>query len=147
MVQTLTVITQVFLTGRIAAHFGVRALLVTVPLAMVAGFLSLAAIGGFALLAAVMVLRRWGEYAFIRPGREMLFSRLGTEAKYKAKNLIDVPVYRGADMLVAQLQNALKQGGLPVAGVAMLGAGAALAWAGVGWWLARRAEGGGRPAA
>lgn len=144
VVQTLTVITQVFLTGRIAAHFGVRALLVTVPLAMVAGFLSLAAIGGFALLAAVMVLRRWGEYAFIRPGREMLFSRLGTEAKYKAKNLIDVPVYRGADMLVAQLQNALKQGGLPVAGVAMLGAGAALAWAGVGWWLARRAEGGGQ---
>ncbi|MGE0582645.1 MAG: NTP/NDP exchange transporter [Steroidobacteraceae bacterium] len=139
-VQSLTVLTQMFLTGRIASTFGVRALLVTVPLAMVAGFLSLAAIGGFAILAGVMILRRWGEYAFIRPGREMLFSRLDTEAKYKAKNLIDVPVYRGADLLVAQLQNALKQGGLSGVGVALLGAATALAWAGVGLWLGRRAE-------
>jgi len=137
-VQTLTVLSQVFLTGRIAANFGVRSLLVIVPLAMVGGFLVLAAIGGFAVLACVMVLRRWGEYAFIRPGREMLFSGLDTETKYKAKSLIDVPVYRGADMLVAQLQNALRAGGLSSAGVALLGAGAALCWAGVGWWLGGR---------
>lgn len=124
-VQTLTVLSQIFLTGRIAATFGVRALLVMVPLAMVAGFVVLsAALGGFVILAAVIILRRWGEYAFIRPGREMLFSRLDTESKYKAKSLIDVPVYRGADMLVAQLQNALRQGGLSSAGVALLGAGA-----------------------
>jgi AAA family ATP:ADP antiporter len=109
---------------------------------MVAGFLALAAVGGFVILAGAMILRRWGEYAFIRPGREMLFSRLDTESKYKAKNLIDVPVYRGADLLVAQLQSALKQGGLSSAGAALLGAGAALAWAAVGWWLGRRAEGG-----
>src|SRR5690606_13153985 len=115
-------------------------LLVMVPLAMVAGFVALAAVGGFAVLACVMVARRWGEYAFIRPGREMLFSRLDTESKYKAKNLIDVPVYRGADLLVAQLQNALRAGGLSAAGVAMLGAVAALCWAGVGWWLGRRHE-------
>ncbi len=146
VVQALTVLSQVFLTGRIAATFGVRALLVTVPLMMVAGFLALAAIGGFAVLAGAMILRRWGEYAFIRPGREMLFSRLDTESKYKAKNLIDVPVYRGADLLVAQLQSALKQGGLSSAGAALLGAGAALAWAAVGLWLGRRAEGGGAPA-
>ena len=140
VVQTLTVLSQVFLTGRIAATFGVRWLLVTVPLAMVAGFLALAAVGGFAIIAGAMIVRRWGEYAFIRPGREMLFSRLDTESKYKAKNLIDVPVYRGADLMVAQLQNALRAGGLPGAGVALLGAGAALAWAGVGWWLGSRAE-------
>jgi len=140
VVQTLTILSQIFLTGRIAATFGVRTLLVMVPLAMVAGFVALAAVGGFAVLAGVMVLRRWGEYAFIRPGREMLFSRLDTESKYKAKNLIDVPVYRGADMLVAQLQNALRSGGLSSAGVAMLGAAAALCWAGVGWWLGSRHE-------
>lgn len=140
VVQTLTILSQVFLTGRIAATFGVRTLLVMVPLAMVAGFAALAAVGGFAVLVCVMVLRRWGEYAFIRPGREMLFSRLDTESKYKAKNLIDVPVYRGADMLVAQLQNALRAGGLSGAGVAMLGAAAALCWAGVGWWLGSRHE-------
>lgn len=143
-VQTLTVLSQIFLTGRIAATFGVRALLVTVPLVMVAGFFSLAAFGGFAVLAGVMIVRRWGEYAFIRPGREMLFSRLDTETKYKAKNLIDVPVYRGADLLVAQLQSALKQGGLSSAGVALLGAASALVWAGVGLWLGRRAGCGAR---
>jgi AAA family ATP:ADP antiporter len=104
------------------------------------GFLVLAVNGTFAVLATVLVVRRWGEYAFIRPGREMLFSTLDTEAKYKGKNLIDVPVYRGADMLVAQLQNALRAGGLTGTGVALIGAGAALVWAGIGTWLGRRYE-------
>jgi len=138
IVQTLTVLAQVFLTGRIASKLGVSVLLTAVPLVMVVGFLTLASTGTFAVLAVVFVLRRWGEYAFVRPGREMLWSRLDTETKYKAKNLIDVPVYRGADALVAQLQNLLRAGGLSSAGVALLGAGTALVWAGVGWWLGRR---------
>jgi AAA family ATP:ADP antiporter len=128
IVQTLTVFSQFFLTGRIAKRLGVTALLVTLPLVIMGGFLVLAANGTFAVLATVLVVRRWGEYAFIRPGREMLFSRLDTEAKYKAKNLIDVPVYRGADVLVAQLQSALRAGG-------------AVVWAGIGTWLGRRHEG------
>ncbi len=141
VVQTLTVFSQFFLTGRIAARLGVTALLVTLPLVIMGGFLVLAFSGTFAVLATVLVVRRWGEYAFIRPGREMLFSSLDTEAKYKGKNLIDVPVYRGADMLVAQLQNALRAGGLTGSGVALIGAGAALVWAGIGAWLGRRHEG------
>ncbi len=140
VVQTLTVFSQFFLTGRIAKHFGVTALLVTLPLVIMGGFLVLAANGTFAVLATVLVVRRWGEYAFIRPGREMLFSRLDTEAKYKAKNLVDVPVYRGADVLVAQLQGALRAGGLTATGVALCGATAALAWAAIGTWLGRRHE-------
>ena len=140
VVQTLTVFSQFFLTGRIAARLGVTALLVTLPLVIMGGFLVLAVNGTFAVLATVLVVRRWGEYAFIRPGREMLFSTLDTEAKYKGKNLIDVPVYRGADMLVAQLQNALRAGGLTGTGVALIGAGAALVWAGIGTWLGRRYE-------
>ena len=55
-----------------------------------------------------MVLRRWGEYAFIRPGREMLFSRVDKETKYKAKNFIDVAVYRFADAVFAQLKKFLE---------------------------------------
>ena len=140
IVQTLTVFSQFFLTGRIAKHLGVTALLVTLPLVIMGGFVVLATSGTFAVLATVLVVRRWGEYAFIRPGREMLFSRLDTEAKYKAKNLIDVPVYRGADVLVAQLQSALRAGGLTATGVALTGAGAALVWAGIGTWLGRRHE-------
>jgi AAA family ATP:ADP antiporter len=141
IVQTLTVLTQLFLTGRIASRLGVTALLTLLPLVMVGGFLLLSMSGTFAVLAVVFVARRWGEYALIRPGREMLFGPLDTETKYKAKNLIDVPVYRGADALVAQLQSALKAGGLTSAGVALLGAGVALAWAGVGFWLGRRRDG------
>ncbi len=48
-----------------------------------------------------------GEYAFVRPAREMLFSRVDNETKYKAKNVIDVPVYRGADALSAQVNTAI----------------------------------------
>ncbi len=140
VVQTLTILSQFFLTGRIAAKLGVTALLVAVPIIVTIGFLALAVNGSFAVLAVVLVVRRWGEYAFIRPGREMLFSKLDTESKYKAKNLIDVPVYRGADALVAQLQNAVRASGMAGATVALIGAGAALTWAGVGAWLGSRHE-------
>jgi AAA family ATP:ADP antiporter len=140
IVQTLTILSQFFLTGRIAARLGVTALLVAVPLIVMVGFVTLSMTGSFAVLAVVLVVRRWGEYAFIRPGREMLFSKLDTESKYKAKNLIDVPVYRGADALVAQLQNAVRASGMTGATVALIGAGAALTWAGVGAWLGSRHE-------
>jgi AAA family ATP:ADP antiporter len=105
---------------------------------MVAGFGTLAFYDTFWVLAFVFIARRAGEYAFIRPGREMLFSRVDTEAKYKAKNLIDVPVYRGGDALSAQVKTALEGGGLSATGVALLGAGLAGLWALNGWWLGRR---------
>jgi AAA family ATP:ADP antiporter len=142
-VQGLTVLLQLFITGRVASRLGVVALLTVVPLIMVAGLLGLAAVNTFAVLAVVFVARRVGEYAFIRPGREMLFSLVDTETKYKAKNLIDVPVYRGGDALSAQVKGALEAGGLSTAGVALLGAGLAAAWAVNGWWLGRRQETGG----
>jgi AAA family ATP:ADP antiporter len=138
IVQSLTVVSQLFITGRIAQKLGVTALLTLIPLLVVAGFLVLATSGAFIVLASVMVLRRWGEYAFIRPGREMLWSRLDTETKYKAKNFIDVPVYRFSDAVVAQLQDGLKAGGMSPTQGALLGAGAAVMWAFNGWWLGRR---------
>jgi ATP:ADP antiporter, AAA family len=142
IVQTLTVLSQVFITGRVAARFGVTALLTMVPLAMVIGFLALAASGTFAVLAVVFVLRRACEYAFIRPGREMLWSPLDKETKYKAKNTADVPVYRGADALVAQGSNALETSGVGPAGIAILGAATAAVWGILGWWLGKRFESG-----
>ena len=137
IVQTLTILSQVFLTGRIATKLGLGVLLTSVPVAMVFVFLGLGLTGGFWVLVVAMVGRRWGEYAFLRPGREMLFGRLDTETKYKAKNTIDVPVYRGADMLVAQVKNALENAGLTAAGAAFIGAGAAAMWAANAWWLGR----------
>jgi AAA family ATP:ADP antiporter len=138
IVQTMTVVSQVLITGRLAQKLGVTALLVILPLMVMGGFLILAGLGTFIILATVMILRRWGEYAFIRPGREMLWSRLDTESKYKAKNFVDVTVYRFSDAVVAQLQDALKAGGMSPAQAALLGAGACAAWAANGWWLGRR---------
>lgn len=143
IVQGLTVLLQLFVTGRVASKLGVVVLLTVVPMIMVGGFLGLAAVNTFAVLAVVFVARRVGEYAFIRPGREMLFSLVDTETKYKAKNLIDVPVYRGGDALAAQVKGALEAGGLSSVGVALLGAVLAAAWALNGWWLGRRQATGG----
>lgn len=136
-VQSLTLLLQIAFTGRVAARFGVGALLTAVPIAMVLGFLGLAATGTFAALAVVMVARRVGEYSFVRPGREMLFSVVDTETKYKAKNTIDVPVYRGGDAVTAQVDKFLAAGGMSAAGVALIGAGTAAVWAVNGWVLGR----------
>jgi ATP:ADP antiporter, AAA family len=138
IVQSLTVLCQVFLTGRIASRLGLTALLIIVPVAMVFGFFTLAATGTFTVLAIVFVCRRVGEYAFVRPAREMLFSKLDNETKYKAKNVIDVPVYRGADALTAQMQKVIEHAGLTPAGAAMIGSAVAAAWAINAWFLGRR---------
>jgi AAA family ATP:ADP antiporter len=72
----------------------------------------------------------------------MLYSPLDNETRYKAKNVNDVPVYRGADALSAQVNNAISAAGLGAVVVAVLGAVVSAAWALVGWWLGRRFESG-----
>jgi AAA family ATP:ADP antiporter len=138
VVQSLTIIGQVFITGRIASRLGLVVLLTIVPVAMICGFLALAASGTFAVFAIVMVMRRAGEYAFVRPGREMLWSRLDTETKYKAKNFIDVPVYRAADAVTAQIQKLFESMGLTAMAVALIGSVIAFLWSVTGWWLGKR---------
>jgi ATP:ADP antiporter, AAA family len=140
IVQGMVVISQLTLTGYIATRLGLTVLLVTIPIVMVFGLTVFALSGTFIVLAVAMVIRRWGEYAFIRPGREMLFSKVDKESKYKAKNLIDVAVYRISDAAFAQLKNvleALKMGGTVEA---LFTAGLAALWAVNGWWLGRRHE-------
>ena len=139
-VQALTLATQVFFTGPIARRLGVAVLLCSVPVAMVGGFLALAVVANVWVLAVVMIARRAGEYALTRPGREILFTSVDTETKYKAKNLIDVVVYRGGDALSAQLRGGLRANEMTAASLALVGAGIALVWAFVGLWLARQHE-------
>jgi AAA family ATP:ADP antiporter len=138
IVQSLTILAQLFITGRIASRMGLVVLLTIIPVAILFGFVALAMWNTFAVLAVVIVLRRSGEYAFVRPGREMLWTPMTKETKYKAKNFIDVPVYRGADAAVAQLQRAIEGAGLGVQMAALLGAVGAVLWAANGWWLGRR---------
>jgi AAA family ATP:ADP antiporter len=140
VVQALSLVSQLFFTGRIATRLGVAVLLVSIPLAMVGGFLTLAWVGNFWVLAVVMIARRAGEYALTRPGREILFTSVDTETKYKAKNLIDVVVYRGGDALSAWLRKGLKASGMSFSAIALVGAGIAVLWALIGFWLAKRHE-------
>ena len=142
IVQGLTMLTQIFLTGQIAKRFGITALLTILPFAMVLGFLALAGYTTFALFASIYVFRRVGEYAFVRPGREMLWSPLDKETKYKAKNTVDVPIYRGADYIGAQTNVALEGLGMTASGIMIVGAALAALWGVVGWWLGRRYESG-----
>jgi AAA family ATP:ADP antiporter len=144
-VQSAAFLLQLLITGRLATRFGVGILLTLGPLLMIGGFLALAATGTFVVFAAVMVTRRVTEYALMRPGREMLFGPLDTETKYKAKNTIDVPVYRGGDALAAQVDKALNASGWSASALAVLGALAAAVWTVNGIMLgrthrARRAE-------
>lgn len=137
-VQTLTILIQLLLTGRIAERFGIKALLVAVPLVMAAGFLWLALAPVFAVLVVVMVVRRVGEYALVRPGREMLYTVVPPEDKYKAKNFIDTVVYRGGDAVGGWVKRGLdviaEQPWLAMA----IGSAIALVWAGTGAFLGAR---------
>lgn len=138
IVQSLTILAQLFITGRIASRLGLVVLLTIIPVAIFFGFVALAIWNTFAVLAVVIVLRRSGEYAFVRPGREMLWTPMSKETKYKAKNFVDVPVYRGADAAVAQLQRVIEGAGFGAQMLALFGALGGVLWAVNGWWLGRR---------
>ena len=137
VVQTLAVLTQLFLTGRIVRRLGLVVLLAAVPAVMALGFLWLALAPTFAVFAIVMVVRRAGEYALARPGREMLFTVVPPEAKYKAKNVIDTAVYRGADAVSGWVKTGIDALASSPAVVALAGAALALAWGITGVSLAR----------
>ncbi|MEO7655521.1 MAG: MFS transporter [Sphingomicrobium sp.] len=134
VVQALTIALQLFVTGRLARHMGVTFLLTAIPVAMVLGLGLLAFVSVFPVVLLVVVLRRVGEYALARPGREMLFTRVDQEARYKAKNVIDTVVYRGGDAVSAWLKTAVDAVGAPVM---LVGAGLAGLWALVGFALGR----------
>ena len=140
IVQAGALVSQLFITGRIAPKFGVRGLLAIVPLLMCIGFVGLALAPGFALLAILMTVRRIGEYAFVRPGREMLFAPLDAESKYKAKNFIDTVVYRGGDAVGGWAKSLLDMLGQGAGLAAFIGAGCALLWAYLGWQLGLRVD-------
>jgi AAA family ATP:ADP antiporter len=139
-VQALSMLAQLFLTGRLAQRLGVTFLLTSVPVVICAGFLVLAVAPTFAVLAVVMVLRRVGEYALVRPGREMVFTTVDAEAKYKAKNFIDTVVYRAGDAASAWVKTGVDALGHGAGLVAVVGAVCAMLWAACGYALGRRTD-------
>ena len=140
VVQAGALTAQLFITGRLAQRLGVRTLLALVPGLVCVGFIGLALAPTFAMLAGLMIARRIGEYAFVRPGREMLFAPLDAETKYKAKNFIDTVVYRGGDAFSGWVKSLLDLLGQGAVLIALVGALCAAVWAVVGWYLGGKAD-------
>ncbi len=136
-VNALCIPFQIFATGRMVARFGLTAVLLVVPVFMIGGFIALSAAPVLLVLIAVQVLRRAGDYAITRPARELLFTALPKESRFKAKNVIDTVIYRGGDAANAWFYALLGGLGLGLAGIAATGAVIAAVWAVVAWRLGR----------
>ena len=137
-VNILSIATGLFATSRIVSRFGMPTTIALVPVMICIGLLILAVSPFLGAVVALQVIRRAGNYAVTRPAREMLFTRVDRETRFKAKPVIDIVAYRGGDMLMAWLFTGLTQGlGLGLAAVALVGAGIAALWSLVGIYLGR----------
>jgi AAA family ATP:ADP antiporter len=140
IVQGLSLVAQVFAFSRLAIRWGVRVLLVSVPLLMVGVFAGLALYPTLTALLTGIVVRRIGEYAITRPCREVLFTVVDREVKYKAKNAIDTLVYRVGDALSGSVYAGLGLLGLASGGLMWVGALLAAIWAAVAFSLGKSFE-------
>jgi AAA family ATP:ADP antiporter len=138
-VNTLAFITAMFGTGRLATRFGMPTTLALIPVLMVGGWLVVSLSPVLLVLVGLQVARRAGNYAITRPGREMLFTAVDADTRFKAKPVIDIVVYRGGDVITAWLYTALTATfGLGLAGVALVSAVFCALWAGAGVFLGRQ---------
>lgn len=135
-VNTLSIATGLFATGRIMSKFGMPVTIALVPVLICIGLIVIAISPVMAVVVGLQILRRAGNYAVTRPAREMLFTRVDRETRFKAKPVIDIVAYRGGDTVMAWLFTGLTQGlGLGLASVALVGAGIAALWTLVGLYL------------
>lgn len=138
IVNSLTFLFAFLVTGRLVQRLGMATTLALVPLAVMLGLFVLATAPSIVVLLALQVTRRVGNYAVTRPARELLFTEVTTQERFKAKPVIDVVVYRGGDAISGSLFALLTEGvGLGLAAVAIVGAGIAAFWAGIAFYLGR----------
>lgn len=139
-VSCLALALQLLVSGRLMRRFGLAPCLALLPLASMAALGALALAPTLAVLAGGQVLRRALDYAIARPAREVLFTVVRREEKYKAKNAIETLVYRGGDAVSGWLSSALAALGVGMAGVALLAVPLAAGWGVLCVWLGRRQE-------
>lgn len=139
VVNSAAVLIQLFGTGRIIARFGVKLGLLLNPVVMVVAFLAIVFSPVLAVLGGIQIIRRVAEYAVAKPTREMLFTVVDQESKYKAKNVIDTVVYRFGDVSSAWISSVILPFG--VAGLAIFGVVVSAAWFRIAYILGKRYEG------
>ena len=128
-VNVLTIGIAIFFTGRLSTRFGLAVTLAFIPVIIVMGLLVVAMVPMIWAVVFLQIVRRAGDYGITRPGREMLFTAVDRESRFKAKSVIDIVVYRGGDMITAWAFTGLTQGlGLGLGAVAFMGAMIAGVW-------------------
>ena len=140
VVNFLTILFQVYLTARIVKWLGVGLTLAIVPVAMTAGFVTLGLYPTLAVLVVVQVIYRAGRYGLTKPAREMLWTVLGREDKYKAKPFLDAAVYRGGDLVSGWIYTGLAAVGLSIGAIALVSAPVAGIWALLAFRLGKQEE-------
>jgi AAA family ATP:ADP antiporter len=137
-VNSCALLIQLFGTGRLIARFGVGTGLLLNPVIMILAFLAIAFSPVLLVLGGMQILRRVAEYAIAKPAREMLFTVVDQDSRYKAKNVIDTVVYRFGDFSSAWVSAAVLPYG--VMGLAIFGVIVSAVWFPIAWLLGRRYE-------
>ncbi len=132
-VQMIAFTFQFFITSRLVTHLGMARTLVLVPLVLAAGLVVLGSSVGLVLFAAVQVAQRSLNYGLLGPTKEMLFTVVDRETKYKCKNFIDTAVYRGSDVAASWLFKGMTSVGMTVGAIAWVYVPVMLIW-GFGAW-------------
>ena len=118
-VGLLTLATQVLVTGRLLKRFGTGVAAGALPAVYIMGFTALALAPVIIVVVIAQVAQRWMNFAIANPARQVFFTVAAREEKYKAKNLIDVVIYRGSDALYGWVFDGLQALGLELGAIAL----------------------------
>jgi AAA family ATP:ADP antiporter len=137
-INVFTILTAVVATSRLTTRFGLPVTLALIPVMMVGGLVAVSVVASVWIIVLAQVALKAGNYAITRPGREMLFTLVDRETRFKTKPVIDTLIYRVGDSLNAWSFTALSEGlGLGMSPLAIIGAGIAAVWALMGVVLGR----------
>jgi len=127
-VNVLTLATQIFATGQLLKRFGTGPTAAALPMIYLVGFFAIFLAPTLTLVLVVQVIQRWMHFAVATPARQVLYTVLGREEKYKAKNLTDVVIYRGSDALYGWVFDSFQALGLKLGAIALIAAPVSAVW-------------------
>jgi len=139
-VSLLTLVTQLFITGQVLKRVGTGVAAAALPMVYIVGFAVLAVMPTLIVVVTVQVVQRWTNFAIANPARQLFFTVVTREEKYKAKNLVDVVVYRGSDALSGWIFDTLQGLGLKLGAIALCSLPVVAGWAVLSLALGREQE-------
>jgi len=144
-VSLLTLITQLLITGQVLKRLGTGVAAAALPAVYIVGFAALSVMPTLIVVVTVQVVQRWMNFAIANPARQLFFTVVTREEKYKAKNLVDVVVYRGSDALSGWIFDTLQGLGLKLGAIALCSLPVVAGWAVLSLALGREQEKRARP--